>query len=607
MLDTLRSNTKIILWIVVVGFIGFIFAGWGRGIQSSRGPERGVIGRVNNVKITYQEFNEEFTGRLRAYAERSGGDVSETTRDAIREETWNALVTNILIDSEIERLGIDVTGEHVFDVLWGNPPPAVYQSPAFQDENGQFSFDLYHRDIQMHPERWEVVGEMYRQSIRRQLLQQEIQSSAFLSDNELWDEFVAQNERVKASYIDVDPRRMNASEFMPTEDESREYFEAHVTDYEEPRAIIIDYVAFPREPSPEDELDTKRRAEELAGVARDGEDFEELAKAYSEGPSGPEGGDLGWFGRGAMVSEFEEAAFALDAGEISDPVQTRFGFHVIKVEEKRRQDGEDEVRARHILLNVTPSEETLVAIEEDAFELATLANDEGLAAAADTLDLMVQSTPPFGEGGYIPGVGNMRPAVVAAFEADEGAILGPFVTRAAYFVMEIAEQIPARVPTYEDLAEAAEEAGTEHPATIDLLEERRTERARAAASAIAQAVRGGATLEEAAAEHGYAVRQTEPFSRRDRIRAVGGPNEFTGTAFGLAEGRVSDVVQTSDLNRFFVLRVDEKAPATQEAFVAQEEQLRIELYRRKQIELFTGWLEDLMADADIDDYRNRYF
>lgn len=608
MLDTLRSNTKIILWIVVIGFVGFIFAGWGRGIQTSRrGPERGVIGRVDGINITYQDFNDELTERLRAYSERAGGDISESTRGALREEAWNAIVTNILIDNEIDRLQIDVPNDHVFDVLWGNPPVAVYQSPAFQDENGEFSFEIYHREIQLHPERWEGVADMYRQQLRRQLLQQEIQAAAFVSDNEVWDEFAAQNEKVRVSYVDVDPRRIDGAPLTPTEDEARAYFRDHSADYEQPAAIVLDYVEFAREASEDDVLDAERRAQELAQIARDGEDFAELAKAYSEGPSAPEGGDLGWFGRGAMVKEFEDAAFALRTGEISDPVKTRFGYHIIKVEEKRRQDGEDEIHARHILVNVNPSEETLVALEEAAVGLGTLAQEKGLSEAAAELGLTVQTTPPFPEGAYIPGIGSMRPAVVAAFESKPGAVLGPFVTRGGYYVLELIQKIPAHVPTYEDLAEQATQAGTQHPALSDLLDERRAERAREAAQAIAEAVQGGATLEDAAAEHGYVVRQTEPFTRKERVRAVGGPNEFTGTSFGLDRGETSGVVETTDPERFFILRVDEQTPAPQELFAQTEPQLRAELYRREQIALFTSWLEDLMAKAKIDDYRDRYF
>lgn len=82
-------------------------------------------------------------------------------------------------------------------------------------------------------------------------------------------------------------------------------------------------------------VETEEEADEIISLLDEGEDFQELAKERSTGPSGPQGGDLGFFTRGQMVAPFEEAAFSLDIGEVSDPVQTDFGWHVILVEEKR--------------------------------------------------------------------------------------------------------------------------------------------------------------------------------------------------------------------------------------------------------------------------------
>ncbi len=609
MLAALRTNTKVVLWIVVVGFIGFIFAGWGRGLQSSRGgaPERGVIGAVDGVKITYRSFNEELSNRLRSYAERTGSEVSDATRDALRQETWNSMVADILISGEIRRLRIDIPDDHVFDLLWNNPPQQVYQSASFTDENGEFDFDLYHREIQLHPERWEGIAQMYRSSLQRQILQQEIQSGAFVSDNEVWDEFAAANEKVRVSYVDIDARRIDAAPLMPIAEEARTYFDSNRAEYEQPPTAVLRYVEFPKTASPADEEDLRTFLADLAAVTRDGEDFAELAKTYSQGPSAPNGGDLGWFGRGQMVEEFDNAVFALDVGEVSEPVRTQFGYHIIKVEDRRGRGDEEEVMARHILLKLGPSEETLMDIENRAVELVKLAEETGFEAAADSLEFEVGTTTPFEDDRMIPGVGEMRPAVVISFENDPGFTFGPFVSRDAYFVFEVAERNDARLPTYDDLAAEAEERGAKHPAVLALLQERRSDKAHATAQRIAEAVRTGSSLEEAAAAEELIVEQSEPFSRRDHVRRIGRTNEFVGTSFGIRTGETSGVVAVGDPPHYFVLRVDEKTASDRQLFTEQHAELRQQLLRREQIDLFTSWLEGLTAAADIDDYRERYF
>ncbi len=134
---------------------------------------------------------------------------------------------------------------------------------------------------------------------------------------------------------------------------------------DEPEAAKLSHILLEIKTSPESMDSLRGRAEGLCARAKQGEDFADLAKRYSDDPSAEQGGDLGFFGRGDMIAKFEEAAFSLQPGEVSDVVQTEFGYHVIKVEDKK----EDRVHARHILILVRPSEEDTLRAERLADSL----------------------------------------------------------------------------------------------------------------------------------------------------------------------------------------------------------------------------------------------
>jgi len=604
MLAALRSNTKIVLWIVVVGFIGFIFAGWGRGLQrSSAGPERGVLGRVEGVDIHYREFAERVRARLAAYAQQSGVEVTEAQREAVREEAWYGMVTDILIASEIERLGIDVSNDLVFDLLWNNPPQEIYTSPAFRTEDGGFDFDLYHREIRMHPDRWEGIAEMYRETVKRQLLQREIQSAAFVTDNEVWEEYVLRNETATVSYIEIDPVKIDRRRLEPTEEEARRFFEMNRADFEQDATVTMNYVQFERRATAEDEAEIVEGLRDLAAAVRDGEDFAELASLYSDGPTRETGGDLGYFARGAMVPEFEEVAFSLDVGEVSEPFRTQFGYHIVLVEDRRQKDGKTEVRARHILEKIQPSDLTITQIEETAMELAERAADDGLALAAEELGYPLQTTPPFPDGSFIPRVGSLRPVVRMAFDGEAGDVLGPFTTVDALYVFEIAAKTESRLPTYDELG--ADAAGAMHPVVAEMVRGRQSEEASRIANEIAVAASAGATLEEAAGSYG--VSKAGPFTRRDFVPGVGRSNEFVGASFGLRTGETSDVVVTEEPERYYVIRVDERQAASADSFADEAYTIKEELARREQAGILSAWIQGLVEQADIQDYRDMYF
>ncbi|MFQ6032816.1 MAG: peptidylprolyl isomerase [Candidatus Zixiibacteriota bacterium] len=131
---------------------------------------------------------------------------------------------------------------------------------------------------------------------------------------------------------------------------------------DQPESIKLSHILLEIKPSQSTLDSLRRKAEMILDLAKKGEDFASLASRYSDDPTSKNGGDLGFFKKGDMIEKFEKVAFALEPGEISDLVETEFGYHIIKVEEKK----EDAVHARHILILLRSSEEDTMRVQEFA-------------------------------------------------------------------------------------------------------------------------------------------------------------------------------------------------------------------------------------------------
>ena len=221
---------------------------------------------------------------------------------------------------------------------------------------------------------------------------------------------------MRVSYIGFDANAIPDSLALVADTEIQTYYEGHRDEYRGRcrRARQLLFLCRKQRPHAM-KPKPKPRLIGFSSEAKAGDDFAELARAYSDGPSGPRGGDLGFFGRGRMVKPFEDAAFALNAGEISEPVKTQFGWHVIKVEETRGAADSLEVHARHILIEVRPGRDTLDSLRVLAEEFAEIAEDVGFDSAVNQRDLRSQDSEFITAGSFFPLLGNSTSGLVNKF------------------------------------------------------------------------------------------------------------------------------------------------------------------------------------------------
>ncbi len=596
MLKAMRQNTKIILWIILVAFMGTIIFAWGMNVTGRRQSGADTIGVINGQKISYQQFYRSFQNLYTQTQERTDEQVDLETFRRLRDETWNQIVNQILLAEEIKKRNITVTDEELIHYIRNNPPPYIMNNEALQTD-GRFDPQKYAQVLADPRYDWRPLENQFRSIIPMQKLQNLITATVRVTDGEVLEDFKKNNEKVQVRYVGFQPGQFSIDDADFSQEDMKRYYHEHQEDFLQPPQANLDYVSIEKTPEPADEDSTRSELNLIRERILSGEDFAELAEVYSQGPTAQQGGDLGFFGRGVMDSVFEATAFSLAEGEISEPVRSAFGWHIIKVEEKKRVAGEEQLRARHILLKVVPGPATLEAISERIDELAQRAEQDGLSKAAEELGLEVKQTGFFREGSsFVPGLGRASDAVLYAFSEKPGVTGGPFENETGVYLISLRERQEASVPPLEEIADRVR-AG--------LKREKQREEARKRAEDFGKILSETDGLGPAASLAAVTLENTEMFSRRDYVPGIGQMNEFVGTAFGLSEGGISGLVETS--RGFYFLEVVAREEADMESFAGQKETLKIDLLRQKQNQAYTDWFESIRAGADIKDYRDRFF
>ncbi len=539
MLKVLRDqfkHLKVILWAVIFVFVMLIFVDWGTGRAGRRGGTgdlSGVAARVGSHDITEMQFLKELRSAEDRYRQMYGEqwDAVRTQLD-LPNMTLQSLVNSFLLSRAADRMGIVVSDAELRDKLT--------TLPMFQGPNGFVGYDRYAQMVrayfQSSPEEFEAE---LRQDMAREKLQQVLAAGVVVTDSDLLAEYKKRNESASFDLLFA-PVDANLAGIVVTDDEAKAYYDANVSRFSHPdqwrlRYLLIDkarlrrtltvpdqqivdyYNSHSAEFTTSDEASAKhilikpkeagaggedaaeKLAREVLAKARAGADFASLAQQYSEDEgSKASGGDLGWFGRGRMVKEFEDAVFGAQPGQIVGPVKSQFGYHVIKVEGRRPGGLKslDSVR-ESIRLKLADSladgegNRRATALREkiDAAKLSTEEQWKTLADDVVTSNL----TPFFGQGEFIPGLGRDPELITEITSAKEGFIGGPRRTGRGWIVYKLEATRKAGPAPFEEAKTEAIEAVKRQKAVEQLrleVEAKKVQLAGKPLADLAAAVRG---------------------------------------------------------------------------------------------------------------------
>ena len=612
-----RRGLKWILWLVIIGLgVGMMglfvdTPGTSSGVSSAHAAE------VADFVITSSELRRHYIQLVDAYRRVYNLDRQDPTlfkQLRLNQQALDQLVAEYATFHEARQMGIAVTSDEIVRF--------ITKTPVFQ-ENGNFIGVERYRAI-LRANNW--APQEFEDSIRRQLAQEKLRriltDGIFPTPGEIRREFLSRNQEVKLRYVTFDPEQLAPADVE--EEKLKEYFDERQENYRVGEQRRVRYVSVGIDPenvsvseeqirdqmervtdtdqarvshilitvgSPDEEPAARAKAQSLLQQLRSGADFAQLARVHSGDPvSAAAGGDLGFFGRGRMMPEFEKAAFALKPGELSDLVVTPFGYHIILgAFNPEHHDGDDRQP-------IAEYEARQQQAENQAKELAAeisgeLAADPDLAKAASARSLAVEESDYFELGGFIPGLSVKNDFNQKIFDLQENQSLEPYQAAGSYLVAQLMEIRPAHMPPFEEIREKV---------LSDYRSTQGDDSARENAFAMHQAIQGGGEFQKLTNERDLQVMTTPFFKRGATIdENLRFSPQVHDHAFRLDTGEVATPVLVA--GKYVLFQVAEKTELDQEKFELEKSQLEKELTEKKRADYFNSYVEGTLERLRNDD------
>ena len=549
-----------------------------------------------------------------------GQSPPELLKGVYAKQVLDQMIFSRALDLEAQRLGISVTSQEESERIKQLLPSAF--------EGGGFAKDRYVAEVQnrlgMSVPEFETFlrDDMLMEKFRRL-----VTASVSVSPSEIENEFRRRNEKVQIEYALVKPAEL-ASSIHPTDaelstyysknagryqvpekrsaryalldlaklrenatvsdDALRAYYNAHLDQYKVENRAHVEHILFKTIGKTDAEIaEIRQKAEDVLKKAKSGANFEDLAKKYSEDDATkPKGGDLGWIVEKQTVPEFEQAAFSVPKGSVSDLVKTQYGFHIIKVLDRETAHTKPFEEVRGTIVPLLTDQKLSADANTTSTQMASAvrqSNRQSLDDLARKFNLKLGETQPASVTDPVGDLGNTPELHQVLFQLRPGELSQPFQVPQGYLILTPKDIQPAHQGT---LAEVHDKV------LADYQQEKSIELARTKADELAKRVQSGEAFDQAAKALGLTVVTPAAFARNGSVQDVGSA-KLLEAAFGMPVGQSSPTAQVG--GNWLVYRVVSHQPVNPEDLAAQSEQIKQQLTQAKQAAAFDAFrtaLED---------------
>ena len=617
-----RASSWIIKGILSIIVLAFIFMGVG----NFRNQNNVTAATVNGDEISVTEFNDRYYVLLDSARQQFGNQLNDEILKMLnlKEQALDQLIMETLMLQKAVSLGFQVSDQELSDTIRGM---SVFQ------RNGSFSPDLYNSILKRNRLTPESFEQLQKKEMLLQKVKQLIDDSVKVSEDEArtWYDWQQAEVKIKAALF----KPGDFSQITPSEDALKEYFEEHKEEYRTSEKTQITYIRFNPEEftsqvtvsddemlqyyndhrddfrtdktvevshilikvaanAPEATVSAKEaEAMKIFDMVTSGEqDFAAVAKQYSEDAgSAFKGGSLGKFKKDELVAPFAEKAFSMEQNEISRPVRTSFGWHIIKVDKINEASVTPLPVAKVEIQKTLALEKARELAYEEALNVFDAAIDKGsVEQAAEQFKRDAETTPLFSRTDSLEGVPASGDLISQTFDLLEDEISDVVEAGGSYYLFQVVQRVAPEVP---DLA-AVRDAVLE-----DLSTQMRDTAAKEAAEAFLAAVEDGKSMEAAAENTPAEIITSDYFKRQAPIPEIGNEAELSREAFLLTpEKPLADNVITGSKGYYVIYLEDRRLPE-QASFAAEKDKVMTQLLQVKKQDVFSEWLSAMKAESEI--------